>query len=248
MEPIAETSNALKSRYIKKAEPLAETSSKKKWDYILAAGKDRDAARQERISGGYSTDPSDKRYERGSKRLIKREKGIQTALKTMNAEAFVDDYPAGEKEWETPPKPPKKVRPSKSTWYKNAADAGDVKTTVDPKMHVRFSKEAFEERFAKTLDLFEVSNISELDEEMTKMFMALVQSESKSDEEYRERVYDKIKASKRDDSTLTPEQIRYRAEKKARADKAQSVMDAAKKELASTKQGSGWSKLPSSSA
>jgi hypothetical protein len=143
--------------------------------------------------------------------------------------------------------PKKVVKPSKTSWFKDIDDASDV-SDVNSKKRVR--KEDFEVRFNKTLELFEVKNISDLDEEMTKLFMSLVQSESVSDEDYKEKVYDKIRKSKEsqaDDGSLTPEQIRYRAEKKARADKAQSAIDAAKDELAKTPKG-GWSKLPKDSA
>lgn len=185
----------------------------------------------------------------------KRGKGIVTAVTKMASEAYKEDYPEDyedasdafrkmKSQIRSEIKHPKKIRPSRSTWYKSAADAGDVKD-VNPKMNVRFNKEEFEKRFARTLELFEVSHISELDEEMTKMFLSLVQSESKSDEDYVDKVYDKIRAAKTNDSTLTPEQIRYRAEKKARAAKTQAAMDAAKKELSSTKIGTGWSKVHS---
>lgn len=174
----------------------------------------------------------------------KRGKGILNAVKKMS-ESYADDTPPSNDEWESSvEKPKKKVRPSKSTWYKSVDDAADVKG-VDPKMRVRFNKEEFEKRVATTLDLFEVKNISELDDESAKLFLSLVQMEAKSDLDYHEKVYSKIQASKKGDSNLTPEQIRYRAEKQARADKAKSAMDSARAEMGKAKIGTGWSKLPS---
>lgn len=239
VEVVNEISAKMAGSYIKKA-----VNSKSDADFSLGMHHDKQNENQHYRAVGDKGS-----YMASVNQLLrkteKRSKGISMATDKLTKESYAgeEDYPAGEETYTTE-KPKKKIRPSKSTWYKDVDDAADVKG-VDPKMKVKFAKEDFDKRFAQTLDLFEVKHISELDADMTKLFMSLVQSESKSDLEYQERVYDKIRSAKKDDSKLTPEQIRYRAEKQAKAAKTQAALDAAKKELATTKVGSGWSKVRS---
>jgi len=230
VEQLDELSRKTLGSYVKKAVPEKSDAD---WNLGILAHKRNENQDYPLPTGGKSS------VNKLLRKTEKRGKGILTAAKKMS-ESYADDTPPANDEWESSAtKPKKKIRPSKSTWYKSVDDAADVKG-VDPKMKVRFNKEEFEKRVATTLNLFEVKNISELDEEMSKLFMSLVQMEAKSDLVYHDQAYARIQAAKKGGVDS-----RYQEEKKKREEKAAAAMSAARAEMGKAKIGSGWSKLPS---
>jgi len=120
---------------------------------------------------------------------------------------------------------PKAVKPSKTSWFKDIDDASNV-SDVDSKKRVR--KEDFEARFTKTLELFEVKSISDLDEEMTKLFMSLVQNEAGRPEDLYRAEMDKRRGAKNaedaeKEKTLSDVKDKLDAERSARKEKVTAI-------------------------